>query len=181
MISMIIFSISFCGSTNSVASTPFPCRRAKPSRHQPPSPHLLTNFHDTTSRLIRTTTRTRPPPQSPPQPATNHESRRQTRTRSPARALCQEPLVSRRREMRNCGAEANEGCNSYNVSSEELFDLFGKFGPIRYVDTLLHPWPTPTPTPTPMGVDVEGLRASSPSLVLEDCLLRSDGRFEKRR
>jgi RNA recognition motif-containing protein len=24
---------------------------------------------------------------------------------------------------------------SYNVSSEELFDLFGKFGPIRYVNT----------------------------------------------
>jgi pre-mRNA branch site protein p14 len=23
--------------------------------------------------------------------------------------------------------------NSYNVTPEELFDLFGKFGPIRYV------------------------------------------------
>lgn len=27
--------------------------------------------------------------------------------------------------------------NSYNVSSEELFDLFGKFGPIRYVFCLV--------------------------------------------
>ena len=28
--------------------------------------------------------------------------------------------------------------NSYNVTPEELFDLFGKFGPIRCVDILIH-------------------------------------------
>jgi RNA recognition motif-containing protein len=26
--------------------------------------------------------------------------------------------------------------NSYNVNPEELFDLFGKFGPIRYVPNI---------------------------------------------
>lgn len=28
-------------------------------------------------------------------------------------------------------------CHSYNVTPEELFDLFGKFGPIRYVPSAL--------------------------------------------
>ena len=27
--------------------------------------------------------------------------------------------------------------NSYNVTPEELFDLFGKFGPIRYAATTI--------------------------------------------
>ena len=32
-------------------------------------------------------------------------------------------------------------CRSYNVSPEELFDLFGKFGPVRYVPPASHGCP----------------------------------------
>lgn len=29
--------------------------------------------------------------------------------------------------------------HSYNVTPEELFDLFGKFGPVRYAQELFNP------------------------------------------
>jgi pre-mRNA branch site protein p14 len=34
---------------------------------------------------------------------------------------------------------------SYNVTPEDLFELFGKFGPIRYVDPTALPFPSPVP------------------------------------
>ena len=33
----------------------------------------------------------------------------------------------------SCRAWRANGNYSYNVTAEELFDLFGKFGPVRYV------------------------------------------------
>lgn len=33
------------------------------------------------------------------------------------------------------GSVPTDNCNSYSVTPEELFDLFGKYGPIRYVSS----------------------------------------------